>query len=419
MVDSGDKKRPDEPKRSPGATGGSPAVGEGEDIAFAGMVGIAVVSAVIISMLALGGFFNLGVPATSSSGSADKAEAAEDEPIEDEEAAPSTTEAPTTTEAPATTEAPIEVEPASALVEAGADGIVLSGSVPDQATADALLAQAATVYSADQITNELEIVDGAAPYTLNIRGELTDGAQLDSVRSAFVGASTADETGDELVLAEPDGAAAFVDASQASIVLSGTVPDQATADALLAQAATVYSADQITNELEIVEGASPYTLSIRGEVTDGVLFDAVRGAFSADALGEVAQGADADDSGFFLADSSDAEAALNALDGVLFQSGTAVILDESLPTLDAAADIMTGNADLAFEVGGHTDSRGGDESNQALSEARAAAVVQALRDRGVANDLTPRGFGETRLLITPDDTAEDQQANRRIEFRVI
>jgi outer membrane protein OmpA-like peptidoglycan-associated protein len=120
-----------------------------------------------------------------------------------------------------------------------------------------------------------------------------------------------------------------------------------------------------------------------------------------------------------LAESNDVEAALNGLDQILFQSGTDVILAESLPVLDEAAALMIANPDLTFEVGGHTDSRGDDASNQSLSERRSAAVVAALVERDVANELTPRGFGETRLQEDPDDTAEQQQINRRIEFRIL
>jgi outer membrane protein OmpA-like peptidoglycan-associated protein len=54
-----------------------------------------------------------------------------------------------------------------------------------------------------------------------------------------------------------------------------------------------------------------------------------------------------------------------------------------------------------------------------LSQARADAVKAALEERGVTNELIAVGFGEQRLKISPDDTAEAQQANRRIEFRIL
>jgi flagellar motor protein MotB len=35
------------------------------------------------------------------------------------------------------------------------------------------------------------------------------------------------------------------------------------------------------------------------------------------------------------------------------------------------------------------------------------------------DQLTAKGYGETLLAENPDDTTAQQQANRRIEFRVI
>ena len=175
-----------------------------------------------------------------------------------------------------------------------------------------------------------------------------------------------------------------------------------------------HSADRIGNELEVVDGADPYTLTVTGETTDPVLFQQLSEGFET-------LGADAGSyrNDLVQAESSDVEADLNGLDQILFQSGTDVIVPASSDVIEAAAELMNANADVAFEVGGHTDTRGGDASNQLLSEARAAAVVAALRDLGVSNELTPIGYGETRPIEPDDNTAELQQANRRIEFRVL
>lgn len=71
---------------------------------------------------------------------------------------------------------------------------------------------------------------------------------------------------------------------------------------------------------------------------------------------------------------------------------------------------------LRLQVAGHTDSVGNDESNLALSDARARAVVDALIARGVREDaLTARGYGET-LPVASNDTADGRAANRRISF---
>lgn len=206
----------------------------------------------------------------------------------------------------------------------------------------------------------------------------------------------------------------MVTATQGGITLTGTVPDEATAQSLADAALAAYPANQITNELVVVDGAEPYTLTVTGETTDPILFGQVTGAY--EPLGAAASTYSND---LTQAESSDVEAELNALDQILFQSGTAVILPESQAVVEAAAALMQANPDVSFEVGGHTDTRGSDVSNQALSEARATAVAEALVGLGVTNQLTPVGYGEARPLEANDDTAELQQANRRIEFRVL
>ena len=76
------------------------------------------------------------------------------------------------------------------------------------------------------------------------------------------------------------------------------------------------------------------------------------------------------------------------------------------------------NPEALFIVEGHTDTFGTDEYNQRLSERRAAAVVEWL----VASlKLDPeqmriRGFGETRPIVDPEGSIEEQSLNRRVEI---
>jgi outer membrane protein OmpA-like peptidoglycan-associated protein len=106
------------------------------------------------------------------------------------------------------------------------------------------------------------------------------------------------------------------------------------------------------------------------------------------------------------------------LEPIQFATGSADILNESVPTLDQAVVLLSqAPAGSQFEVQGHTDSAGDDEPNQVLSEARAVSVLTYLVDNGTSPDLLVAvGYGETQLKVDPDLTSEDKAMNRRIEF---
>jgi OmpA-OmpF porin, OOP family len=102
---------------------------------------------------------------------------------------------------------------------------------------------------------------------------------------------------------------------------------------------------------------------------------------------------------------------------VHFDTDKAVVRAEDREwLLSIVVPVMDANPDLRVRVDGHTDSRGADAHNQDLSERRAAAVRKVLVDGGVAgNRLESRGFGETQPAA-PNDTPENLQKNRRVEF---
>ena len=69
------------------------------------------------------------------------------------------------------------------------------------------------------------------------------------------------------------------------------------------------------------------------------------------------------------------------LQNVNFDTGKADLLPESLPQLDVVGQVLVKWPELRVEVGGHTDSRGTEERNQALSEARAQSVLNYLMQK--------------------------------------
>ena len=103
---------------------------------------------------------------------------------------------------------------------------------------------------------------------------------------------------------------------------------------------------------------------------------------------------------------------------VMFETALARIIPESAGTLDAVANLLAQCSDTAFDVEGHTDSRGDDADNAVLSNARATAVVKALRQRGTpVEQLSAVGYGENRP-IADNATPEGQALNRRVVFTV-
>jgi outer membrane protein OmpA-like peptidoglycan-associated protein len=103
---------------------------------------------------------------------------------------------------------------------------------------------------------------------------------------------------------------------------------------------------------------------------------------------------------------------------VLFDTGSYTLRAAAREKLAKMSGILLAYPGLALQVEGHTDSVGGDEYNQTLSEHRAASVREYLVQEGVASaSVTSRGFGKTRP-VDSNETASGRQANRRVEIVV-
>lgn len=112
-----------------------------------------------------------------------------------------------------------------------------------------------------------------------------------------------------------------------------------------------------------------------------------------------------------------AETGRVALYGILFDFDRADIRAESRPTLEEIAKYLRANPGINLVVAGHTDSQGAFDYNVALSQRRAAAVVQTLaREHGIAAArLTPFGAGMASPVAS-NETEEGRQRNRRVEL---
>lgn len=105
------------------------------------------------------------------------------------------------------------------------------------------------------------------------------------------------------------------------------------------------------------------------------------------------------------------------LHGIYFDSGSAVLLEESEPMLKEVAGAVKASPEAMLTIEGHTDNIGSAEYNQKLSEARANAVRDALVSRyGIpAAKLTAKGYGLTRPIET-NATVQGRARNRRVEL---
>lgn len=111
--------------------------------------------------------------------------------------------------------------------------------------------------------------------------------------------------------------------------------------------------------------------------------------------------------------------AVTARTKITFDPGSATISGAGMGAIDDIAEILRACAELRLRIAGYTDSQGRDESNLALSQARAEAVLTALRARRVpVGAFEATGFGEADP-IADNGTEAGREANRRIEFSLI
>lgn len=112
-----------------------------------------------------------------------------------------------------------------------------------------------------------------------------------------------------------------------------------------------------------------------------------------------------------------------AIQNIYFDYDKWDIRPDAAKELDKLLAIIKENPDLSFELGSHTDARGGDLYNLVLSDARANSTVDYLIRNGAdPSRIKAKGYGEERLVNTCGNgakcTEEAHQANRRTEFTI-
>ena len=103
---------------------------------------------------------------------------------------------------------------------------------------------------------------------------------------------------------------------------------------------------------------------------------------------------------------------------ILFDTNKDTFKQQSYAVLNSIAAILKEYPYSKFTIEGHTDSDGGDDFNQRLSDARANAVKKYLVEQGIDRfRLSALGFGESKP-IDSNKTKAGKANNRRVEVKL-
>lgn len=225
------------------------------------------------------------------------------------------------------------------------------------------------------------------------------------------------------------------------VVVAGTVPDEATRNAILAKVREVYGAERVVDQLGVGPVVAPPNWSgYVQKLVSPQLKQVSRGQLNINGnnielKGEVANESQRQQLAADMATSLNPTYAVrNALrvaaqeqtvvDATLanriieFEPGSSVLRPAGRSILDEMAATLLKLGNRPVEVIGHTDSQGARDTNVVLSLARADAVRSYLANKGIAPSLiSTSGSGPDRPVAS-NDTPEGRARNRRIEFRL-
>jgi OmpA-OmpF porin, OOP family len=226
------------------------------------------------------------------------------------------------------------------------------------------------------------------------------------------------------------------------VVVSGSVPDEATRQLVLTRAREVFGVDRVVDQIGVANLVAPpnwskYVQAIispelkqvtRGQINiNGNVID-LKGEVGNEAVRQqiVSEMSTRLNSTYTVnnglrvgaAGQDQVDLAL-ANRTIEFETGNATLTGSGRQVLDLLAPVLQRLTGRNFEVTGHTDALGSRPQNIALSAARADAVKRYLISKGVAADnVSTTGVGPDRPLVS-NDTAEGRSRNRRIELRVV
>ena len=107
------------------------------------------------------------------------------------------------------------------------------------------------------------------------------------------------------------------------------------------------------------------------------------------------------------------------LKNIFFDVNKTTLKPESATEIDNAYKLLADNPTIEIEISGHTDNTGSAANNKKLSEGRAAAVVNALKDKGIdPSRMIAVGYGPDKPVAS-NKTEAGRSQNRRTEFKVV
>jgi len=112
------------------------------------------------------------------------------------------------------------------------------------------------------------------------------------------------------------------------------------------------------------------------------------------------------------------------LENIFYDLDKSNIREDAAIELNKLVLVMESNPGLKIELSSHTDSRGSDTYNLALSQRRAKSAVAFIISKGISPArIVAKGYGETRLINRCSNGVKcskaEHQANRRTEVKVL
>ncbi len=225
------------------------------------------------------------------------------------------------------------------------------------------------------------------------------------------------------------------------VVISGTVPDEATKANLLKKLQEVYGTGQIVDQISVGSVIAPPNWSShipklinhnlkaihKGQLTIDGTSIAMRGEVGSEALKQTIANEFAGvlnptytiKNGLRVTASSQAVLDQTLANRVIeFENGSALLTESGKRILDEMTEALKKVNATKIDLIGHTDDKGSRARNIALSLSRAESVKVYLVAKGMAPQIiATNGMGSDQPVMS-NASEEGRKRNRRIEFRV-